>query len=86
MKAARIMDEEKVVKKAMRSIPGKYLPLREVQKLGFSALVEKIGLADTMRFLGQFESGSGDYTRERREILAGISGGEFYKRARKIAR
>jgi hypothetical protein len=66
----------------MRSIPGKYLPLREVQKLGFSALVEKIGLADTMRFLGQFESGSGDYTKERREILAGISGGEFYKRAR----
>ncbi|MFP3941836.1 MAG: hypothetical protein ACLF0P_16195 [Thermoanaerobaculia bacterium] len=34
-----------------------------------SALFREIGIAETVRFLHQFNLGSGDYTRERKELL-----------------
>ena len=37
----------------------------EIQRQGLQALREKLGRAGMIRFLQQFESGSGDYARER---------------------
>ena len=39
--------------------------LDEVRQEGLQALQERLGRADMVRFLQQFETGSGDYARER---------------------
>ena len=39
--------------------------LDEVRQEGLAALEERLGRADMIRFLRQFETGSGDYARER---------------------
>lgn len=39
----------------------------EVREEGLKALEERLGRADMVRFLQQFESGSGDYASERHE-------------------
>jgi hypothetical protein len=39
--------------------------LDEVRRQGLEALRERLGRADMIRFLQQFETGSGDYARER---------------------
>lgn len=44
-------------------------PLAAVSHDAISALFREIGIAETMRFLHQFSLGSGDYTRERKELL-----------------
>lgn len=36
---------------------------------GFAALVEKLGLAEAVRFVQLYDHGEGDYTRERRQWL-----------------
>ena len=36
---------------------------------GFAALVDKLGVADAIRFLHVHDSGHGDYTRERSQWL-----------------
>jgi hypothetical protein len=41
--------------------------LEEVRKVGLEALKDRLGRADTIRFLQQFETGSGDYSTERWE-------------------
>ena len=41
--------------------------LNEVRQEGLEALRERLGRADMIRFLQQFETGSGDYARERHE-------------------
>jgi hypothetical protein len=40
--------------------------LDEVREEGLRALRERLGRADMIRFLQQFETGSGDYAHERR--------------------
>jgi hypothetical protein len=40
-------------------------PLAEVTQNAIRVLCREIGLADTMRFVGQFTVGYGDYTAER---------------------
>jgi hypothetical protein len=40
--------------------------LDEVRRDGLAALEERLGRADMVRFLQQFETGRGDYSRERR--------------------
>jgi hypothetical protein len=40
--------------------------LDEVRREGLAALEERLGRVDMVRFLQQFETGSGDYARERR--------------------
>lgn len=37
----------------------------EIQALGIKALVEKLGISGALRFLSQFDRGSGNYTEER---------------------
>lgn len=41
----------------------------ELKRKGFKALVNALGYADTIRFIHQYDNGSGDYTRERHEWL-----------------
>jgi hypothetical protein len=40
---------------------------------GFAALIEKLGVADAIRFIQHYDSGHGDYTRERHKWLDGLS-------------
>jgi len=40
--------------------------LEQVRTEGLDALRERLGPADMVRFMQQFETGSGDYARERR--------------------
>ena len=41
-----------------------------IRKEGLAALREKLGSAGAARFIRQFSPGSGDYTKEREELLA----------------
>ena len=56
-------------------------PLSEVNQRAKNILIQELGAVDAMRFLNQFQVGSGDYTAERaqlfkddtvKSILAGI--------------
>jgi hypothetical protein len=42
-----------------------FQPLSEITNRAKSALIQELGVADTLRFLNQFRAGSGDYTAER---------------------
>ena len=39
----------------------------ELREQGFKALIETLGCADAIRFLKQFDNGSGNYTRDRHQ-------------------
>ncbi len=41
----------------------------ELNRKGFNALVNALGYADAIRFIRQFDNGSGDYTKERHQWL-----------------
>jgi hypothetical protein len=45
------------------------LTLYEIRTLGFDALIRELGPAGAIRFIQQYESGQGDYTRNRRKLL-----------------
>jgi hypothetical protein len=45
------------------------LPPVELRKQGFVALVNALGWINAVRFLQQYESGLGDYTKERESLL-----------------
>ncbi len=45
------------------------LSLHEIRTIGFEALLRELGPAGAIRFIQQYETGSGDYTRDRRKIL-----------------
>ena len=45
----------------------------EVHQEGLQALEERLGRADMVRFLQQFETGSGDYARERQDWVDRLS-------------
>ena len=47
--------------------------LKEIREKGLEVLTRELGAAATVRFLRQFESGCGDYTEEREELLKDIS-------------
>lgn len=48
-------------------------PLAEINDRAKSALLQALGVADTMRFLNQFRAGSGDYVAEREQLFKGES-------------
>jgi hypothetical protein len=48
-------------------------PLAEVTQTALRVLCREIGLADTMRFVGQFTVGYGDYTAERDELFGDMT-------------
>jgi len=46
-----------------------YLTLNEIRTIGFEALLRELGPVDTIRFIQQYETGRGNYTRDRRKWL-----------------
>ncbi len=50
-----------------------YRTPHELAVLGFEALVQKLGPDGALRFINMYERGSGDYTKERRRILRGVT-------------
>ena len=44
----------------------KTLTLYEIRTIGFEALLRELGPAGAIRFIQQYESGHGDYTRNRK--------------------
>ncbi len=48
-------------------------PLEEVTQHAIQVLSREIGVADTMRFLNQFISGSGDYTQDREALFQNLT-------------
>jgi len=47
--------------------------VRNIQIVGTNALVNALGTAGAIRFLMQADTGRGDYTKERDNILKGIT-------------
>jgi len=43
--------------------------LEDIRQAGLAALKRDLGVADTIRFLQHYDTGKGDYTKERAEIL-----------------
>ena len=58
----------------------------EIDRMGFQALCDALGLAGALRFVRQTGAGSGDYTRERGTILHGLTMGDLAREARKFER
>ena len=48
-------------------------PLYEITSRAKNALIEELGVIDTLRFLNQLRAGSGDYTTEREQLFKGES-------------
>jgi hypothetical protein len=55
-----------------------------VRKLGLEALNNALGPIGAVYFMRQFDAGSGDYTAERDELLAGISMEDVLDDVRKL--
>jgi hypothetical protein len=49
------------------------MSLRQIREVGLEALTKALGPVGMVRFLKQFEKGSGDYTKNREKWLRGIS-------------
>ena len=47
--------------------------LSEINQQAMAVLNREMGIADALRFLNQFSSGSGDYTSERDQWLGNLS-------------
>ena len=54
-------------------------PLDEIRRAGLEALYRELGPVGMVRFLQQFENGSGDYTAERAELLGNPTVAEIVK-------
>ncbi|MGQ9627359.1 MAG: hypothetical protein ACUVV0_10710 [Anaerolineae bacterium] len=48
-------------------------PLAEITKEALRVLYKQIGIVNTVRFINQFTTGYGDYTREREQLFAGMT-------------
>ncbi|MCL2019517.1 MAG: hypothetical protein FWG70_07130 [Oscillospiraceae bacterium] len=47
--------------------------IKGIQAAGFNALVESLGAVGAVKFMMQFDTGSGDYTKERHNILKDVT-------------
>jgi hypothetical protein len=45
----------------------------ELRRVGIDALVKSLGPLGMVRFIQQFDTGKGDYTKERSELLGSLS-------------
>ncbi len=45
------------------------LSFYEIRTVGFEALLRELGPAGAIRFIQQYETGQGDYTRDRKKLL-----------------
>jgi hypothetical protein len=53
------------------------LTLYQIRVIGFEALVRELGPAGAIRFIQQYETGHGDYTRNRKRALSRQSAREI---------
>lgn len=51
----------------------------ELRKRGLEVLVRELGFVDAMRFMLQFESGRGDYTKERDSLFPARNDDDFLR-------
>ena len=58
----------------------------ELRRRGLEVLVRELGYVDAMRFLLQYETGQGDYTRDRRQFLPSWTVEELIREADRHAR
>ena len=61
-------------------------PLSEITQEAVSVLVREIGVARTLRFLGQYRTGTGDYTADRHNWLSDTPLDELIEQAQRIDR
>ena len=54
-------------------------PLNEITTIAIHILSNEIGLENTIRFLNQFTTGYGNYTKERRSLFEGMSVSDIVK-------
>ncbi len=59
-------------------------PLSEITREAIAVLVRELGVARTLRFLGQYRTGQGNYTTERSEWLGDESLDELFEQARRL--
>ena len=52
-------------------------PIARVSQRATDTLLKELGVVDTIRFLGQFRAGSGDYTAQRENLFQGLSAAEI---------
>lgn len=52
---------------------------QEIVKIGYKALIESLGVVDSIRFIQYFSQGQGDYTKERHQWLDNISLEELFE-------
>ncbi|MGV8121495.1 MAG: hypothetical protein AB2L14_17175 [Candidatus Xenobiia bacterium LiM19] len=57
----------------------KIMSLDEIRTVGTQALYERLGPVGMVRFLQQFDTGSGDYTEERSQWLSSLTFDEIVK-------
>jgi len=60
------------------------MSLNEIRKNGIDALTEKLGTVGMIRFMQQDETGYGDYTKERAELLGNPTIEELAKNIKKF--
>lgn len=54
------------------------MKLTEVRQQGYKALIDTLGVADTLRFLQQLDAGYGNYTQERHQWLEQLTIDDFH--------
>lgn len=59
-------------------------PLAEVTQEAIRVLSREIGVADTLRFMGQFTTGYGNYTEERDRLFEGLTLDDILAETRKL--
>lgn len=57
-------------------------PLAQVSERATDALLRDLGVVDTMRFLGQFRVGTGDYTVQRDRLFDGLQVADIARQIR----
>ena len=61
-------------------------PLSEITREAVSVLVRELGVGRTLRFLGQYRTGAGDYTADRHKWLPDLTLEEWVERAQRVDR
>lgn len=60
----------------------RYIP-NTIRKRGIEALTKELGPIGMAHFIRQFDLGEGDYTKEREQLLAGITVDDILRELRK---
>lgn len=58
----------------------------EIMRLGFDALCDRLGVAGALRFILHYDSGRGNYTKEREKILSELDIQHVTEMLRRVAK